>query len=213
MSPDATGRRRREIEPEDFQRLLARLDPDPERASRAYEQLRRELVKFFCRDRVRFDAEELADRVLDEVAKKPDDYEIRNVGDFAIGVARFLRLESFRKNSTTQHIETGENFPDREANPEQTILRGIDQERKLACFLQCMQRLKPEERWLVLEYYPAENRNLEERRKNLTKVLGIDAGALTSRMNRLRVKLVQCCKNCYARGSKNQVSADVEDRG
>jgi hypothetical protein len=194
---------RREMQAEDFRRLLARLHPDPVHASDAYEKLRRQLVSFFRKNQMPFQAEELADAALDEIAKKPDSYTIKNVSEFAIGVARFVRMESLRRYSTTNQIADRQDFPGRDKNPEHTILHGMDTDQKLRCFLKCMQGFKPEERWLILEYYPAESRDLEEHRRRLTIRLGIDANALTSRMNRLRAKLVKCCAGCYARGPRN----------
>ncbi|HWZ42203.1 MAG TPA: hypothetical protein VNW97_01945 [Candidatus Saccharimonadales bacterium] len=204
MDLDPTPKRKRELQPEDFQRLLARLDPDPVRASEAYENLRRQLVKFFSKSQPHCDAPALADRTLDEVAKKPDSYEIRNVAEFAIGVARYVQMESYRKNATTTNLAPGQDIRSGDENPERTFLAGIDADRKLRCFLQCMEGLKPEDRWLMLEYYPAEDRNLEERRRKLAATLGIDARALTSRMNRRRTKLARCCQNCHARAIKSR---------
>lgn len=191
--------RRREIQPEDFHRLLSRLDSDPIRASEAYEQLRQQLISFFSRKQSSLEAEELADRALDEVAKKPDSYEIKNVTQFAIGVARYLQMEKSRRNSGIIHIVNDQDFAGPDQNPEGTALERIDHARRVECFVKCMEALKPEERWLVLEYYPAEGHNLEERRRKLCEVLGLDAGALASRMNRLRAKLVKCCSGCYQR--------------
>ncbi len=204
MDRDPTIGRKRELQLEDFNRLLARLDPDSVRGSEAYERLRQQLVGFFSKNQPHCDAQALADTVLDEVAKKPDSYEIRNVAEFAIGVARYVQMENYRRNFATTHLADGQDFPDSDDNPEHTVLQGIDADRKLHCFLRCMEALKPEERWLVFEYYPAENRNLEERRRKLAKTLGIDASALTSRMNRLRVKLVRCCQNCHTRTIKDR---------
>jgi len=195
--------RKREMKAEDFRRLLARLHPDPAHASQAYEKLRQQLIRFFCKNQQHLQAEELADAALDEIAKKPDSYTIKNVTEFAIGVARFVRMESLRRYSTMSPIAAGQDFPGRDDNPEDTILHSMDTGQKLNCFLQCMQAFKPEERWLILEYYPAESRDLEEHRRRLSITLGIDANALTSRMNRLRAKLVKCCAGCYARGPRN----------
>ncbi len=194
---------KREMQAEDFRRLLARLHPDPVHASEAYEKLRQQLVKFFCKNQLRFQAEELADAALDEIAKKPDSYQIKNVSEFAIGVARFVRMESLRRYSTTSEIADGQDLPARGENPEHTILHGIDADQKLRCFLKCMRAFKPEERWLILEYYPSESRDLEEHRRRLSITLGIDANALTSRMNRLRAKLVKCCTGCYTGSPRN----------
>jgi hypothetical protein len=203
MDHDRIVGRKRELSPEDFHRLLARLDPDPVRASEAYESLRQQLMKFFSRNQPHADAEALADRVLDEVARKPDSYEIRNVAEFAIGVARYVQMENYRRNSATTRLAEGHDFRGSDEDPEHTVLQRIDADRKLRCFLHCMEGLKPEERWLILEYYPAENRNLEERRRRLAATLGSVAGALTSRLNRLRTKLVRCCLHCHARSIKN----------
>jgi DNA-directed RNA polymerase specialized sigma24 family protein len=200
--PRPRPRGRREIQGEDFRRLLARLDADPVRASEAYEKLREELVRFFNRKQNHPEAEELADRALDEVAKKPDSYEIQNVHQFAIGVARYLQMEKSRRNAAHIHVATDENLAGPQQNPENAALQRIDRSRRVGCFVKCMEALHPEERWLILEYYPAESGDLEERRRRLARVLGIDAGALNSRMNRLRAKLVKCCGSCYKQQGK-----------
>ncbi|HKD78057.1 MAG TPA: hypothetical protein VKH81_00080 [Candidatus Angelobacter sp.] len=199
QEPKPGSRGRREIQAEDFRRLLARLDSDPSRASEAYEKLREQLVRFFNRNQNHLEAEELADRALDEVAKKPESYEIANVYQFAIGVARYLQMEKSRTNAARLHIVDDDNLPDPERDPENAALQRIDHDRKIQCFLKCMEGLSPEERWLVLSYYPAEGGDLEGRRRRLAARLGIHAGALTSRMNRLRAKLLKCCGTCYQR--------------
>jgi DNA-directed RNA polymerase specialized sigma24 family protein len=202
MDAKPTNRPRRELLPEDFRRLLGRLDADPVRASEAYETLRRQLLRFFLKNQQHCDAEALADKVLDELAKKPDSYEIENIAEYAIGVARYVQMDHYRRNSSTAHLAEGQDFSGDDENPEYTVLEGIDADRKLGCFLQCIESLKPQERWLILEYYPAENRNLEERRRMLAAILGSDSNALTSRMNRLRGKLMRCCLDCYTRATK-----------
>src|SRR5260370_4989272 len=129
---------KREMQAEDFRRLLARLHPDPAHASEAYEKLRQQLVKFFCKNQLRFQAEELADAALAEIAKKPDSYQIKNVSEFAIGVARFVRMDTLRRYSTTSEIPDSQALPARAKNPEHTILHGIDAVQKLRSFLKCV---------------------------------------------------------------------------
>jgi DNA-directed RNA polymerase specialized sigma24 family protein len=201
--PRAGSRERREIHAEDFRRLLARLDADPVLASQAYERLRADLVRFFNRNQNHPEAEELADKALDEVAKKPDSYEIKNIYQFAIGVARYLQIEKSRGSGVNVHIVDDQSIADPEKDPENAVLQRIDRTRRVACFVRCMQTLNAEERWLVLEYYPAESGDLEERRRRLARLLGIGAGALASRMNRLRAKLVKCCGSCYRQGKRS----------
>lgn len=176
---------------------MSRLDADPLRAAEAYEDLREKLVRFFHRSQSSHEAEELADRALDEVARKPDSYEIRNVDQFAIGIARYLQMEKSRRNAANIQLVDDESFVAGEPSPEIAVLARIDHLRRVKCFVTCMEALKPEERWLVLEYYPADGQDLEGRRRKLAHLLGIDMGALTSRMNRLRAKLVKCCDSCY----------------
>jgi DNA-directed RNA polymerase specialized sigma24 family protein len=88
-----------------------------------------------------------------------------------------------------------------EGDPEHTIVSRLDWARKEHCFVNCMEHLSPEERRLIFEYYPNENRDLEERRRHLAVSLGIEAGTLATRMNRLRNRLERCCLSCYRRHS------------
>jgi len=131
------------------------------------------------------------------VARKPDSYEIKNVYQFAIGVARYLQMEKSRRSGGTIHIADDQSVADPEKDPENATLQRIDHARRLACFVRCMRALKAEERSLVLKYYPPDGGELEEQRSRIARLLGIDAGALASRMNRLRAKLVKCCGSCY----------------
>ena len=62
----------------DLTRLLMRLDSDPAKAWEQYRSLRCRLVKFFEWNQCTF-PEELADEVLDRVARKPAEEEIRDV--------------------------------------------------------------------------------------------------------------------------------------
>jgi len=186
-------RRKREVNPEDFRRLLARLDPDPAQAWQAYYTLRKKLVLFFEHS-CNTDAEDLAEEALDRIAKKADSYEIENVVEFAFGVARNLRREAFRQQAVWQPMNdaAGDQLAARGPDPEKAIVENIDNERKLKRLLKCMERLSASERRLLLEYYPPESDNLEGRRQELAASLGINLGALRTRMVRLREKLEEC---------------------
>lgn len=196
MDSEAKGKQGSELKPPDFQRLLACLDPDSERASARYTQLRERLVRFARSHNEHLRAEELADNALDEIAKKPDLPDIRDLEQFAIGVLRMLLMAHKRKNhqlSDDLDLVIGE--PD----PEHSIVNRLDRERKEHCFVACMKHLSPSERRLIFEYHPNENRDLEGRRKQLAIMIGIQPGTLATRMNRLRNKLEKCCMNCYRR--------------
>lgn len=99
-TPETSGRDDRT----DLNCLLARLDSDPANAWEKYNSLRTRLVKFFDWNRCG-SSEELADEVLDRVARKPQDEEIRDIHEFVIGVARNIRLEAYKKSQRESHLE------------------------------------------------------------------------------------------------------------
>jgi hypothetical protein len=195
---------RRELDGEDFQRLLKRFHPDPALAAHAYENLRQGLMRSIRNNNNQCSceakAEELADRALDVTAKKLASYEIKNVNEYAFGVARVL----LRKQKMIVSIGDIQEFRGRDENPEHTILARMEEECRQKCFLRCMERLSPENQRLILEYYPDESYDLEQRRLRLAESLGIDVHALRLRMNRLRTKLEKCCARGLAGGKENR---------
>jgi hypothetical protein len=197
MDSETRAKQRRELSPQDFQRLLSRLDPDSARASAKYTLLRERLVRYSFSHDEHVRAEELADNAMDAIARKADLEYIRDVEQFAVGVLRMLLLAHKRQNPGQLLDEPDKVVGD--PGLENTIVNRLDRERKELCFVNCMKRLEPSERRLIFEYYPNENRKLEERRKHLAVTIGIQTGALATRMNRLRSKLEQCCLNCYHR--------------
>lgn len=199
MSDAPGAKRKREASAEDFQRLLARLNSDPNQAWQSYDVLRRKLVMFF-EYHCRFQAEELAEEVLDRIAKKSESYEITNVAEFAFGVARNLRKEAIRKTPFVQmsNVEASQRGHSSQ-DPEEAIVSHIDSQKKLECFLQCMKRLDAEERKLLFEYYPLDDIELEERRLRLAEKHQINLSTLRTRMARLREKMEICFENCYSR--------------
>src|SRR5947199_10461635 len=81
---------------EAFTKLLARLDPDRERAGEKYEDLRCTLIRFFEWRGAPF-PEEHADETFNRVARKLDEgVEIKNVGGYCYEIARLICLEAFK---------------------------------------------------------------------------------------------------------------------
>jgi DNA-directed RNA polymerase specialized sigma24 family protein len=190
------------LNPEDFQRLLARLDCDPVVASVKYAQLRDRLIRYCSSRGEHLSAEDLADDAIDEVARKPDLESIHHIQQFSIGVLRFKLLAHRRKHPqrAAEDVDSLTGEPDLE----RSIIDGLDQERKQHCFYACMERFTPSERRLILEYYPNERANMRGRRKRLAALIGIHPGTLVTRVNRLRGKLVNCCMDCYRRSAKKE---------
>jgi DNA-directed RNA polymerase specialized sigma24 family protein len=183
---------------DDLKRLLARLDPDELRAWQEYEKLRQRLIMFF---EPHFQAPELAEEVLDRIARRSDLHELTSVTEFAFGVARNVRKETLRKASSVVELLHEGQLMAKGGNPEAVFLASSDASHKRECFLQCLQQLTPAEQQLIFEYYPADGDALEERRQRLAEATGINWGTLRTKVVRLRGKLMECCTERYAQKS------------
>jgi DNA-directed RNA polymerase specialized sigma24 family protein len=182
----------------DLSRLLLRLDSDPATAWEKYRSLRCRLIKFFEWNQCAF-PEELADEVLDRVARKPQEEEIRDVTEFVIGVARNLRLEAYKKSQRETHIEDRPGGQESLADPrdhEQEIVADLDHQNSLACLRECLGNLRSADRTLALDYYSAQDEKQKVHRQKLASAAGITMIALRVRANRLREKLEQCVSTC-----------------
>ena len=180
-----------------FERLLAWLDPERERAGRRYEDIRVRLIKIFtCRGC--HESEDLADETINRVARKlavvAETYE----GDRALyfyGVAHRVYLEYLRKRPARAAV------PLLSAPPERTEEERAAEEREYECLERCMGGLPAVSRDLVLQYYREEKREKIEHRKRLASRLGIGLNALRIRACRIRETLYQCVQTCLGEGA------------
>lgn len=183
---------------EDLKRLLLRLDSDIERAWNKYQDIRRRLAKYFEWNQCT-GSDELADEVLDRVAAKSDSEAIREVDNYSFGVARFVCLEAHKKMYRATHSEElpgGEDaLPDLH-NQSAEIVDRLYEERRLACLRQCLARLTPADRELVIQYYGAGDEKQKTYRRELAERAGLKMGTLRVRTNRLREQLEQQVKRC-----------------
>jgi len=198
------GSRKRDANSDDLNRLLARLDPDPEIAWQKYDELRQKLVAYFEGFGYHAECNELADEVLDRISKKPDDYQIDDLPILALGIARNIRKEVSRKQTRTVHLETADAWPLNEPGPENKIIHKIDEDRRVQCFIKCMQGLTRDERKMLLAYYPDEHCKVEELRSRLAEELEISKGTLAKRAARLRSELESCCAKCLGHENRRQ---------
>lgn len=191
MSLTQTTRQKWELTAEAFAKLLARFDPDRGRAGEQYEAIRLALVKFFdwqCA----FTPEDLADEVINRVARKIDEgEELRDVPTYCHGVARMVLLEH-RKTFLNRRAEVEEinSF----ASPSETTETDERQDHLELC----MSELPVESRQLVLRYYQDERRQKIDVRAAIADQLGIPLNALRSRVQRIRDRLEQCLKRHLA---------------
>ncbi|MDP9121478.1 MAG: hypothetical protein M3O15_08950 [Acidobacteriota bacterium] len=182
------------LTPEAFAALLAALDPDPEKAGRGYEELRRRLVRFLEWRGARA-PEELADETQNRVGRRlagglrlhSDD-----LYPFAAGVARLVLYEDQRRREREQRT-----FEEACWLPPTGGFDPAD-DRSLDCLERCLGRLPPERRRHILIYHGDGNRIAN--RKALCDELGIPINALRIRMLRLRDSLRVCVVECLRLG-------------
>src|SRR5262245_61944953 len=171
-----------------FDRLLAALGPDPDRAAMAYEQLRERtigLLRWWGAAR----PEELTDETLDRVARKLTEGASvpgGSLGAYVRGVARLVFYESGRE--PLQPLSGQEPA----AAPGASEIEAASQ-----CLDQCLAALSPHDRTLLVRYYGAGR--AAHVRKQLADELGMSLTALRVRTHRLRAPVERCVRSCLER--------------
>jgi RNA polymerase sigma factor (sigma-70 family) len=208
MSGPISRKKDGSITQEAFDRLLAELHPDSERAGEQYEQIRRKLVKMFQWRGCAL-AEECADETFNRVAQKIGEGATFWADDpysYFHGVALNILKEYWR--SPEQMAKTLEELAPSQAlsaDPEELMLREmghLEKERMLECLNQCLQKLPPESFHLITRYHQGEeapDKMDKVRRKELANALGIPPNALRIRAYRIRVEVEKCVENCLKR--------------
>jgi DNA-directed RNA polymerase specialized sigma24 family protein len=193
---------------ESFNRLLAELHPDSEKAGEQYEKIRKKLVKMFQWRGCAL-AEECADETFNRVAQKVCEGATLWADDpysYFHGVALNVLREYWR--SPEQMGESLEEVAPSlalSADPEELMLREMrhrEKERLLECLNRCLQKLPPESFHLIARYHQGEeapDKMDKVRRKELANALGIPLNALRIRAYRIRVEIEECVENCLER--------------
>jgi DNA-directed RNA polymerase specialized sigma24 family protein len=185
---ETTAHKKWDLNQGSFDRLLAWLHSDREKAGKRYEEIRRRLIKIFaCRGC--YEAEDLADETINRVARKAEEIVETYSGDPALyfyGVANRVRMEYLRKKPA----------PPPPPPPPPSLPQPGEEEREYECLDRCMQQLTSSNRELVLQYYQEEREAKIENRKRLSQQLGIGINALRLRAFRIRETLQQCVQNC-----------------
>ena len=175
-----------ELTKQDFDRLLVWLDQDREKAAQKYEEIRIRLTKVF-ESRGCMTPEELADETIDRVARKIHEVAATYQGEPVLyfhGVARLVYLEYSRRPS----------FP---YQPESNY-RLEETDQRYDCLDECLLRLTPGNRELILLYYGEERRTKIDARKTIARRLGVSPNALRIRAHRIKECLGDCINNCLA---------------
>ncbi len=186
--PSSARRTRWRLTPDAFACLLARLDPDPQRAGEEYERLRRALLVFF-RGRGCEQCEELCDETLDRVARRlGEGGQIDDPARFAHGVALRVWQETWRRRPARPLHEA--HLPSASASAND----GPEDE----CLARCLARLPAVDRELILAYYAFDKRAKIDHRAQLARALGVALTGLRTRAHRIRAALETCVRACLA---------------
>lgn len=189
-----------EITQDAFDQLLARLDPDRDRAAEKYEELRQMLITFF-EFRNLPAPEEQADETINRVARQLSSGKEIYTGSpstYFIAVARNVWRESLahhHRAATSLDDLSPAQTPS--VNPHETMARAAEQEEqelRLTYLRQCLQSLPAADRALLREYYQGDKRDKIKGRKRLAERLGIPLNALRIRACRLRDKVEDCVR-------------------
>jgi RNA polymerase sigma factor (sigma-70 family) len=185
--------RRPIITQDQFDRLLAWLDDDRERAGKKYESIRQSLIKIFiwrgCRE-----AEDLTDEVINRITAKIHELTENYTGDPALyfhGVAKKLILENLRQEKLQVPL------PDVQSAESDPLSEEVNAaERRYECLKQCMQELSPDNREIIMAYYMNDKQAKIDERKVLAQRIEVSVNTLRVRMHRIRATLEQCINRC-----------------
>jgi DNA-directed RNA polymerase specialized sigma24 family protein len=173
-------------EQEGFERLLGWLDSDRELAGERYERTRRKLIVFFAA-RGKDQPEKMADDCIDVVIRKLPEIIAEYRGSpepYFWGVAKMMIKKPDPNVVSIDYFDP----PDDPPPP--------DIERRHGCLEQCLGRISPANRELILEFYRLQGKAKIEHRAFLARQLGIAANALRIRAHRIRRALETCMKEC-----------------
>jgi hypothetical protein len=147
----------------------------------------------------------MADEVLFRAAQKVAVGEqVDDINRYVYGIARFVRLESFRRPKSDSIDDMGAGSGDRQRgvpDPLRVAPVVFDDETDGAayrCLRLCVSSLSQDNRNLILSYYAADETGTSniEQRKVLAKRLGKSMGTLQKQVCLLRQKVAGCTKDC-----------------
>ena len=176
-----------------FRRFLGWLDEGADSGGEKYLEIRRRLVNYFDRKNCP-SSDELADETLNRVARRLDEEGAitgASPAHYCYIIAKYVFLEYQRQPvHRTVDLDTALIRVTEPGEP------GDPAEQRFQCLDRCLERLKPDERELIVEYYRGERRWKIEHRRGLAARLGLTANALGIRACRIRDRLERCVKTC-----------------
>ncbi len=190
-----------------FDRLLAQLDPDRERAGERYELIRQKLTKFFqwrgCSSPVDY-ADETMDRVTKRIGEGTE-FHSSDPYSFFHGVAANVLRERWKKEQKAPKTSLSQpgleaNLADKAVTADE-VGAGQDKQLRLDCLDGCLAKLPPQHLTLVTKYHQGQGSAKIDRRNELAQELSIPLNALRIRVFRIRGSLESCVSQCVRRAS------------
>jgi RNA polymerase sigma factor (sigma-70 family) len=182
-----------EVPTENFEEILAWLNPDREVAAAMYVQLRHDLEKIFT-FRGCADPEGLTDEAFDRVAKKVNEVRPTYVGDprlYFRAVANNLVKENLKRARTQVSLEEPELREPTTTESDEDNAEDMEE-----CLRSCLQKLSAEHRKLIVNYYAKEKQAKIDHRNELAQQLDISVETLRVKVHRIRVSLQGCIERC-----------------
>lgn len=179
-------KRERDPSPEEFEKLLAWLGPDPDKAASQYTLIQTRLTKVFAA-RGCVDPETLGQEVLNRVSVRIETV-VKNYPEplrcclgFVDNVHReYLREEQMKARAVKP--------------PDQRSADELEKEDR--CLEQCLNTLAVVERDILERYFKGEKRIRIENRKKLAAELAKTSNALRIQAFKLRKEMNECLLNC-----------------
>lgn len=178
---------KKELTPEKFADFLQWLSPDPESAAEEYERLRFRLSTFFSHRQCQF-ADDLADETINRVILKSSEERIENKMAYCYGVARNVYRESLRQARV--HVD----IDDVSIAAKEPVEQSFTSE----CLDKCLEKLSPENRNLLLDYFSEAKLAKIELHRRLSEGLSMTQTALRMRVMRTKQKLKICVLECMS---------------
>ena len=176
---------------EGFDKFLACLDPDRDKAGQRYQLIREKLVNYFDWRDCPF-PEDHADDALNRVVRKvAAGEEFQDIATYVFGVARMILLEVSRNREKERVALLRQPTVDLVVDNQADELQA-----RVDCLRKCLASLPDKDRTLILQYYEGEGSSKIRSRKALAERLNTPPNALRIKACRLRDKLGECLNRC-----------------
>ena len=189
-------KRERDPTPEEFEKFLAWLDPDPEEAARIFDRIQSRLIRIFI-SRGCIDAEALADEVLNRVCVRIDQVKLKYTDPqrCCVGFVDNVHREYLREQRNWDNaVRPPDPRPPKELEIEET------------CLKECLGELPKLDRELIERYFQGEKSVKIAGRKKLAVERMLTSNALRIQAFKLRKKFISCFNTCLERAEAETIS-------